>query len=74
MRLSNWRNGHKPQDLGVVTNLRYKRKQERKKEEFYVATGVSNGGASFLSWSKSIWHPETGIMRIRGPLKTIASF
>ena len=37
-----------------------------------VATGVNYGVASSSSSSDSKCNPATGIMRIRGPLKTIA--
>ena len=45
-----------------------------KEDDSDVATGVNYGVASCLRWSKSIYYPELGIMRIRGPSKTTESF
>jgi hypothetical protein len=47
---------------------------KERRDDFDVAIGVIYGVASSLSWSKSMCNPDTGIARIRGPLKTIASF
>lgn len=44
------------------------------KDDSDVATSVNFGVASFFSWLKSVCSPEVGTTRIRGPLKTIASF
>ena len=49
-------------------------KREGKKDNSDVATGVNYGVASSSSSSKSIYNPKQGIMRIRGPPKTSASF
>jgi hypothetical protein len=50
------------------------RKKEIRKDKFNVTTGMNYGVASFLSWSKSICNPEIGIIEIRGPLRSNASF
>ena len=46
----------------------------RGRDDSDVATGVNYGVASSSSWCKSVCHPETGMMRTRGPLKITASF
>jgi hypothetical protein len=48
--------------------------ERRKKDNSDVSTSISYGVASFLSWSKSICNPETGIMKVKGALTTIAYF
>ena len=49
--------------------------EKRRKDNLDAVTGVNYGvDASFSSCCKCICGPQTGIMRIRGPLKTIASF
>ena len=44
-----------------------------RRDESDVATGVNYGVASTMRWSKSMQNLKTGIMTIRGPLKTTAS-
>jgi hypothetical protein len=61
-------------NLNKKERKKKERKKERKKDDYGVAISAHYGVASFSSWSKVICNPDTGIARIRGPLKTNASF
>ena len=50
------------------------KKKKEKEDDSDVAICANHGIASSLDWSMSICNLETGIMRIRGPSKTTASF
>lgn len=49
-------------------------KKEGKIDDSNVATTMTYGVASSLSWSKIISNSKTGIIRMRGASKTFASF
>lgn len=68
---SSWKRKRKGGSLSEVDKINLKKER---RDDFDVAIGVNYGAASSLSWSKPICNPDTGIARIRGPLKTIASF
>ena len=60
---------------GVQCGASREKPKERKKErQLDVVTDMNYGVASFSNWSKSICTPKTGIVRGKGPLKTLASF
>ena len=50
------------------------KKKKEKEDDSDVAIGANHGVASSLNWFLSICNLETGIMSIRGPSKTTASF
>ena len=51
----------------------YTQKNERKKDDSDVATGMNDGVASFSSWSISIRNPEKHLMRIKGAVETTST-
>ena len=50
------------------------KKEKKKIDGCDVVIGVNYGVASFLSWSKYIWTPETCIPKMRGPQQLLPHF